>query len=492
MKKIIAVSLVILCMHPNLFAETYQLDLEKSIEIAKEKSLSMLRLKQDVKISEYNLRSVTSQLKTHISLNLTAPQYNESMTTFTDSVVHFYRVKQLNYGGTLTFNQPLPTDGNIYLRSSLLDYDDLNFSNRSVNLNTRLVLTQPILSLYGYNEVKSRFKQAELDYERSGKELKREELNLVYDVSNAFYNLLSQKKSEEIAKLNYERQKEAYELSKNKFDAGLIKEVEALQMEVDLAEAQNNYDVSKIEQTSSMNRLKEVLGINLSDSINLSSTMDYKVVIVDPEKAVSLAMKNRLEIREMEITIEENKLSIKQQKSQGMIKGDLEATLGLTGVSEQGIKIPINQAISSSYADLRNSPKNYGIGFNVTIPILDWGENRAKVNRAKAILQRNLYTQEESKRKIVLEIRNLVSELNSSLKRLQLLEKNVQVAEKSFGITRQRFSDGNIDSQALALELDRLNTAYNSHLKAYINYQLMLADIMRKTFYDFQRDSSIN
>lgn len=492
MKKII----LVLCWLSTSIVATkagvYQVDLDKCIAIAKESSYSMLRLKQDVKISEYNLKAVTSQLKTHISLNLTAPQYNESMTTFTDSVVHFFRVKQLNYGGTLTFNQPLPTDGNIYLRSSLSDYDDLNNNNRSVNLNTRLVLTQPILSLYGYNEIKSRFKEAELDYERSIKGLKREELNLVYDVSNAFYNLLSQKKSEEIAKLNYERQKEAYGLAKNKFDAGLIKEVEALQMEVDLAEAQNNYDVAKIEQTSSENRLKEVLGLQLSDSIMLSSNMDYKIVLVDPEKAVSLAMKNRMEIREMEITIEMNKLNIKQAKSQGMIKGDLEATLGLTGVSEQGLRTPINQAIGNSYQDLRNSPKNYGIGFNVTIPILDWGQNRARVNSAKASLQRNLYTQEENKRKIELEIRNLVSELNSSLKRLQLLEKNVLVAEKSFGITRQRFSDGNIDSQALALELDRLNTAYNSHLRAYINYQLMLADIMRKTFYDFQRDTSID
>jgi len=36
------------------------------------------------------------------------------------------------------------------------------------------------------------------------------------------------------------------------------------------------------------------------------------------------------------------------------------------------------------------------------------------------------------------------------------------------------------------LERNRLNTSYSSHLNAYINYQLSLADLMRKTFYDFQ------
>ena len=74
------------------------------------------------------------------------------------------------------------------------------------------------------------------------------------------------------------------------------------------------------------------------------------------------------------------------------------------------------------------------------------------------------------------------------MKRLQQLEKNVSVAERSYGITLQRYTDGDIDSQALALERNRLNTAQQSHLRAYIEYRLQLADLMRKTFYDFEND----
>lgn len=492
MKKILIALLVLTNLSTMVRAEIYNLDLEKCIAIAKEKSLSMKQLQQTVKIYEFNLKAATSSLKTQVNMNLVAPQYTESMTTITDSIVHFFRVKQLNYSGVLTINQPLPTDGNIFIRSSLSDYDDYFAKTRSSNLSTRLVLSQPILSLYGYNSIQATLKEAKLSYESSVKSMKREQLNLIYNVSSAFFSLLTQKKSEEIALLNLNRQKEAYSIAKNKYDAGLIKEVEALQMEVDLAEAQNNYDLACINQSSAVNDLKSVLGVNLTDSLILSSAMDYKIVIVNPEKAVQLAMNNRTEIREMEIAIELNKLNIKSRKSQGMIKGDLEAYLGMTGVNGQSLSSSFSSSVTNAYNDLRASPKNYGIGFNVSIPIIDWGQNRARVNSAKAQLQRNLYSQEETKRNIEIEIRNLVSELNSSLSRLQLLEKNVVVAEKSFSITRQRFSDGNIDSQALALELERLNNAYNSHLRSYINYQLMLANIMRKTFYDFQRDESIN
>ncbi len=205
-----------------------------------------------------------------------------------------------------------------------------------------------------------------------------------------------------------------------------------------------------------------------------------------------MALTNRLEIREQEIQIELNKLNIKRQRAEGMIKGNLTAYYEKNGVSTTGFSTGYTDVLSDSWADLKTRPQNYGIGLSLSIPLIDWGENRALVNAARSQLRQNEYQQTEIKRSIEREVRNLVADLNSSLKRLQLLEKNVAVAEKSFEITRQRFSDGDIDSQALALERDRLNNAYTSHLRAYINYQLLLADLMRKTFYDFQHDAPVS
>lgn len=492
MKKIILAFAILLIQLNNAKSETYNLDLAKSIEIAKEKSYSMKYLVQDFKIAEYNLKSATSRFKTHINMNFTAPEYTETIRTFEDSTgITFYPIKQLQYQTNLTINQPLPTDGNVYVKTGLANYDDFFSNYRSSYLSTRFGFTQPIDALYGYNSIKSSLKQAQLAYERSSKQLKREELNLVYDISNSFYNLLSVQKSEEIARLDLDRQKEAFTMAKNKYEAGLIREVDALQMEVDLAEAQNNFDMAVVNENAAMNAFKHSIGIELTDVVNLNSKFDYEIVIVDPEKAVQLAKANRLEVREQEIQIELTKMSVKQQKAQGMIRGNLNAYYEKVGVSQNDINTNIQTSIQRSYQNFLERPQNFGVGFTISVPILDWGENRALVRAAEARLQQNVLRKEEVQRTIEREVRNLVDDLNSSLRRLQLLEKNVKVAEKSFDITRQRFSDGDIDSQALALERTRLNNAYNSHLRAYINYQLKLADIMRKTFYDFQKNEEI-
>ena len=483
--------LLVLSMSQLANAEIYVLNLDKSIEVAKEKSLDMLSLRQDMKIAEFDLKSATSRYKTHVTLKLVTPNYSEDVRLFQNNDTSYYfPTKGLNMKGTLDINQYLPTNGTVYLQSVMSADNDLRLDKRYMSTNTKLGLTQPLDALYGYNATSSSLKLAKLNYEKSQKQLKRSELNLNYNVSNAFYRVLSVQKALEISKLNMERQQEAFKVATQKFNAGFIKEVDALQMEVDLAQAKNSYDMALINQTSTVNAFKELIGIELSDSVVISSEMVYKVVLVDPERAVSMALQNRLEIREQEIQIESGKMNLKQQKANGMIKGNVEAYYQRIGAS-QPEKVDFETAFDKMKADLIERPQSYGVGINITIPIIDWGENRAKVNAAKAQLKKNEYQKESVNRSIELEVRNLVNDLNSNLKRLQLLEKNVEIAEKSFEITRQRYSDGDINSESLALERDRLNNAYNSHLSAYINYQLMLSDIQRKTFYDFVNDKPL-
>lgn len=487
-----AIVLLSLLAIAPLRAEIRYLTLQQSIDLAREQSYSMRSLREDLKIAEYNLKSTLAGLKTHVDLSLTAPSYNQNIRTWEDSTgVSFYSVKRLDYSGTLTVNQPLITNGNIYWETGVNAYDDYNALLRSSTLNTRLRFRQPIDALYGYNNVRANLKQARLNYERSQKSLQREELGLVYQISSGYYNLLSLQRSTEIARLDLERQTEANEISQNKYASGLIKEVDALQMEVDLAESQNSYEVALINRQSAVNSFKEMLGIALSDSIVLTDDLSYTPIVVDADEAVQYALANRTELRDKDIAIEMQEMSIRQTKSNGMIKGYLEAYVQRTGTNSIDRQDSYMSTLSNSYHNFFERPSNYGVGFTVTVPIVDFGQNRALVRAAKSRQQQNIWSREELERSIETETRNAVAKLNNNLKRLQLLEKNVSLAEKSFEITRQRFSDGDIDSQTLALERNRLNNAYRTHLSAYIDYQLSLADLLRKTLHDY-RPGAVN
>ena len=490
MKKIFLLVLTIVALGSSMRAETYNLTLQESIEVAKQKSYSMKQLEQSLKIAEHNLNSTTSRLKTHITLNLTTPNYQEIVREKADSSGVFFAVKQLSYSGNVSVNQPLPTDGEIYVRTGLSTLKDYYDNFRSSNLNTIIGFRQPLDIFYGYSQIKTDLKNARLSYESAQKSYKREELDLIYQVSASYYNLLSLQKQTEIALSNLERQTEAFEISKNKYEAGLIREVDALQMEVDLAAAQSDYDLAYFNQHASINSFKEIIGIDLTDDVILSSQLDYKVVLVNPEDAVEKALKNRIELREYDIQIELNKLSIKRQKVMGLPRGTIDASYERIGLAMSRNDFDVPNSVRNSYNNLWDRGPAFRVGFSVSIPILDFGENRSYVRAAEARLKNTEYIKEDRTREIEVSVRNLAAGINTNLKRLQMLEKNVSVAEKSFDITLQRYSDGDIDSQALALERNRLNSAYVSHLGAYIQYQLSLVQLTRDTLYDFIRDVS--
>ena len=92
--------------------QIYNLDLESSIELAKEKSKTMLILQQSLKKASYDLKAATSSFKTHVDLDFVLPQYTETIRQFEDSSgISFYPVRQNQVNSYLTINQPLPTDG---------------------------------------------------------------------------------------------------------------------------------------------------------------------------------------------------------------------------------------------------------------------------------------------------------------------------------------------------------------------------------------------
>jgi len=244
---------------------------------------------------------------------------------------------------------------------------------------------------------------------------------------------------------------------------------------------------------SSQKRLfKEVMELNLNDSIIVESSMAYSEVIVDVEKAVQLALENRNELKEHEIQIELSEMEIKRRKAAGRIQGDILFNYNLIGTNKSVLDIPVETSFQDSWYNLRERPGNFNAALTISIPLIDWGENKARVNAAHASLEQNKLQLKGEKISIEREIRTLVEQMASSLRRLKLLEKNVVVAEKSFEISRQRYTNGEIDSQAIALERERLNSAYISRLESFIAYKLFLSDLMRKTFYDFEQDLPIS
>ena len=94
------------------------------------------------------------------------------------------------------------------------------------------------------------------------------------------------------------------------------------------------------------------------------------------------------------------------------------------------------------------------------------------------------------KNTIIIEIRDIVRTFNENKEKFNVHEKNQELARRNYKIMELRFENGDISSQDLAIERERLSDIQIAYLDSYIAYQLALADLKRKTMWDFQNRKS--
>lgn len=484
--------------------EQLVLQLNDAIEIALDKSFQIKYLKQSIRWAERNLWAARAGYRTQLYSNLYAPAYEEGFKLIevpgeTEIAKRFgsYQVR-----GTMDLTQPMPWiplgGGQLTLRSEAYRLDSWTPSNDNPDVDIKSSKFYSSLSLrfekplFTINELKLGLLEAKLAYERRSKVFTRSELDLVYNVTNSFYRLYRNLQQYMINQEKVKRQSDVYETTRNKFKAGLIAEVDAMQAEVELIQYQNDLKQSEGAFEEQDAAFKQLIGLDLNDSISVITNIDIKPVVIDVEKAVALALENRSEIVESEIDIEEQKINIKQIDARVAVKGSLSGYYDLAGFSDPDLPwgTSTQDLFQSSYEQLRQTP-NRGFTFELEIPLFDWGRNRAEVDAAKANLIQSELSLQDQKITIEREVRDLVRNVYQTFDRVQMLDKSKTVSEKSFEISLHRFDNGDITSTELARATEQLNAAKLSYLAAYVEYQLVLADLKRKTLYDFENDRSL-
>ncbi|MBU2501389.1 TolC family protein, partial [bacterium] len=190
-------------------------------------------------------------------------------------------------------------------------------------------------------------------------------------------------------------------------------------------------------------------------------------------------------IRRAEITLEET-------DARSQLRGELSAFYNLTGVSDPGLADPgLRDLIDSSWEDLRRRPGNRGVRLGFSVPIWDSGVNEAEVASAEVALRRQELDGENLRRSIRRQVQAALARLEAAQRRLDVLERSMDVAGRGYAISQERFEMGEITSQTLADNRDRLVQARRSFLTALVNHRLAVADLRRQTLYDFEAQRSL-
>lgn len=473
--------------------DTTALTLTESLDLALAESYDARVVRLALIQAEQDVAAARGRFKTQVDLEIDAPNYNESVQGVSQpgQLPEYTTYGSSEWRAGLQLTQPLPTNGSIGLSGDVYhrtdsvydDAEDSTLESRTLFNSYRLDFFQPLLVP---NTLKLSLERAQLTLDESRRNYTAAQLDIVYDVTAQFYEYLRAQRRLVIARTDLERQEEAFQLASRKYEAGLIPEVEALQMEVDLAQSRNDLLSAEGGAARAADRFKLTVGLAMDAPIRVVAETAPRFYEVDPDLALQHALAHRAEIRNTETNVRRAEITIDETDARSAIKGELRAYYDLTGIGSSEDYLPLDEMWDLSWQDLEQRPGNKGVVFTLSVPIWDSGVNGAEVASARAALDRSEIDIDQQRRLVILQVNAALTALSESRARLGALVRSVEVATRSLDISLQRFDNGDITSQDLALDRSRLTQASLAYLDAFIQYQLAGADLRRQTLYDFE------
>lgn len=461
----------------NLSFAQKVLTLKDALNIALSKSYSIKSAELALLSSQKTLEATKLGLMTSINMDLNIPSYSRTLSNEFNPLTgtqQFFDYGFTTYETRLYFTQPIVfTNGTFTLTGDL--WKRAQFSSgqqipEDYYSNVSLSLQQP---LFTFNTLKANLDRAEINFEKAQRNYTSASKDIVYNVTAAFYNLYQARENVKIAGEKVKQTESSYQTAENKLKAGLIAEVEAMQLEVDLASSKNDLLNAQRNYEEAENDFKLLIGLKLSDTIDVSAELEYNPIKINFKEAINYALANRSELKNSEADIELSKMSVEEINSQRNISAMISANYG------------INKDDNRFQDIFRQFDGSRSVTFTVHVPVLDWGENKRQVEAAEANMSLDKLSYENQKEEIKKEIIEIVDRINSAKARIETLSKSVQLAQKSFDISRQRFQAGTITSFELQQIQLRLTDAKTNSLNALIDYKLAVADLNRKTLHDF-------
>lgn len=478
-------------------ADIKKISYEEAIRIALGDSYTVNYYKEEIDATRYSYLYTKSEFKPLLDFNLFTPSWSEELAEISqvDGLPVYNSVGSIKAGGDLSFTYVLPTGGNFAFssrmywenyRTTLSQMDNKEMERDQVYSRFALSFNQPVFTA---NLLKENMKVAELSYKKSTCYFTRIQMDIVYSVTAGFYEVYQLAYEHQINQERLANSKEAFRITQLKQETGnlpegdmLIAEITVAQDEARVMESQGKLDAAKDE-------FKLLIGMDLNEEIELEADMEFEAFIIDTQMAIEEALRNRMEIEENNLDIHLQEIEVKRAKRKREFKGNISAYYDFTGLSTRDGGT-LNQLIGSSFDNMNDRPANRGIALTLSYPIADWGRARNQVRREQVRLKQQNLNLENTKRTIEREIREIVRSVNEAEKRFRINQRNREVVIKSYRISQLRFENGDMTSQELSIEQERLSQVQLSYIGSYITYRLSVADLNRKTMYDFENERS--
>ena len=481
MKKLI---LLFAIMSLNLQAHAQiTLNLQKAIEIANDSSLTAFRYQNMYLAGYWEYRTYKANRLPSMSLNLMPAQYYRYITQRYDSNqdVDVYREQQMfSASGGISIQQNFDLTGGTFYIDSELEYMRNFGYTKSTQFSSIPIRIGYQQSLLGFNPFRWERKIEPLKFEKAKKTFLYNRESISEEVVRYFFALASAQADLELAKEQVASCDTLYKIGLQRQKIAAISRADLLTLQLDKVNAQNTLENAQITMKRAMTALALYLNLDKNTQIKLELPGKPKVLNISAEEALSKAQENNPTYLEQRQQVLEAEREVNRSKMESRFNASVNASIGFNQVAEDfrnAYRKPLQQDL---------------VSVSVSIPLVDWGVRKGRLNMAKNNLSVTRIAARQQEQSVEEEVMMTVNDFNIQQRLINSAEEALDLAILAYEQTRQRFIIGKADVNSLTLALNRQQEAQKNYLASLQNYWMNYYKIRKLTLHDFVSGFSLD
>jgi len=319
------------------------------------------------------------------------------------------------------------------------------------------------LPLFTSGRLVSGFKQAKYNLLSTKEAVRQSEHITIFNTKSAFYGCLLAEESVkvaeeavEVAEKHLKNVKSMYEVGiSSKFDL-LRSEVQVANLKPQLIKAKNNLIIAKL-------NLKTLLGMDLSQPIEIKGDLSYEPFEPDLEECLTKAFLFRP--------------GVQQLRYQKKMAGEMVKIARAAGLPSLAISGTYNFWADQFNFNKDNWQHYYTVNLVLTVPIFNGFATSARVAQSKAVIKELEFTQRGLGEAIRFEVRQAILKLKEARESLLSQGKNVEQAQESLRIAELNYSEGLATTLDVSSTQAALTQAKTNYTQALYDYVMSLAQL---------------
>ena len=313
-----------------------------------------------------------------------------------------------------------------------------------------------------------RFNKAKLNTIASQYRLDGIKDNIVLNVANAYLDILANKESLKVVKLQADIASKDYERTKMLVEAGTVPKGDLLELEATIADyeqqtvnGENNIllkrlflaQLLQITDYENFDIAEDTYDVPPSEIYNYSAKEVY-------DKA--LTIRGNIKLAETNIDIAEKDVKI----AKGALYPSLSASIGYNTSYSSFVK----KLTSASFTDQISENDGIGYGMSLSVPVFNGFSVRNNIKRSKLNLEQTKLQAEQEKLALESSVNQAYLDVRSFGKRYEAAQKTYDARKQAYDFAKERFDVGLMNAFDFSQSQSRVDNAAVDVVNAKYNY----------------------